>query len=109
MSTAVIQLEPHLEETLHGRRFEGIARPYAKADVERLRGSVHIEYTLAKMGARRLWELLHTEPFVAALRALTGNPAAKMGRAGLNAIYLSGTQAPTGRNKSGQEAPSHAA
>jgi isocitrate lyase len=105
MSTAVIQLEPHLEGTLHGRRFEGIVRPYAKADVERLRGSVHIEYTLAKMGARRLWELLHTEPFVAALGALTGNQAVQMVRAGLNAIYLSGWQVAADANTAGQMYP----
>src|SRR5579863_10210575 len=68
MSSAV-KLESQVDERIHGRRFEGILRPYAKADVERLRGSIHIEYTLAKMGAKRLWELLHTEPFVPALGA----------------------------------------
>src|SRR5579872_523260 len=104
MSTAT-KLDPHAEERLHGRRFEGIVRPYAKADVERLRGSVHIEYTLAKMGAKRLWELLHTEPFVPALGALTGNQAVQMVRAGLKAIYLSGWQVAADANTAGQMYP----
>jgi len=104
MSTA-IKLEPHAEERLHGRRFEGILRPYAKADVERLRGSVHIEYTLAKMGAKRLWELLNTEAFVPALGALTGNQAVQMVRAGLKAIYLSGWQVAADANTAGQMYP----
>src|SRR5579872_2375532 len=104
MSTAT-KLDPHAEERLHGRRFEGIVRPYAKADVERLRGSVHIEYTLAKMGAKRLWELLHTEPFVPALGALTGNQAVQMVRAGLKAIYLSGWQVAADANIAGQMYP----
>jgi isocitrate lyase len=106
MSTAAaIKLEAHLEESVHGRRFEGVVRPYAKADVERLRGSVHIEYTLAKMGARRLWELLHTESFVHALGALTGNQAVQMVRAGLEAIYLSGWQVAADANTAGQMYP----
>src|SRR5262249_8403591 len=64
MSTApALKLENHAEERLHAKRFEGVVRPYAKADVERLRGSVQIEYTLARMGARRLWELLHSDPY----------------------------------------------
>src|SRR5579863_10692823 len=93
MSTAsALKLESHPEERLHSKRFEGVVRPYAKVDVERLRGSVQIEYTLARMGARRLWELLHSEPFVPALGALTGNQAVQMVRAGLKAIYLSGWQ-----------------
>jgi isocitrate lyase len=105
MSTAAIKLETHAEERLQSKRFEGIVRPYAKADVERLRGSVQIEYTLAKLGAKRLWELLHTEPFVAALGALTGNQAVQMVRAGLKAIYLSGWQVAADANTSGQMYP----
>src|ERR1700680_309152 len=104
MSTA-IKLEPHLEERLHGRRFEGIVRPYAKADVERLRGSVHIEYTLAKMGAKRLWELLNTQEVVPSLGALTGNQAVQMVRAGLPAIYLPGWQVAADANTAGQMYP----
>jgi isocitrate lyase len=106
MSTAaVMQLEKHVEDRLHARRFDGIARPYAKADVERLRGSVRVEHTLAQMGARRLWELLHSEPFVPALGALTGNQAVQMVRAGLKAIYLSGWQVAADANTAGEMYP----
>jgi isocitrate lyase len=109
MSTAAMKLETHAEDrgatALNSKRFEGIVRPYAKADVERLRGSVRIEYTLASMGARRLWELLHTDPFVAALGALTGGQAAQMVRAGLKAIYLSGWQVAADANTAGQMYP----
>src|SRR5580700_7966354 len=105
MSTAAIKLETHSEDRLHAKRFEGIVRPYAKADVERLRGSVQVEHTLAKLGARRLWELLHTEPYVAALGALTGNQAVQMVRAGLKAIYLSGWQVAADANTAGQMYP----
>ena len=92
-------------DSLHARRFEGIVRPYPQADVERLRGSVRISYTLAEMGARRLWELLHTEDYVSALGALTGNQAVQMVRAGLNAIYLSGWQVAADANTAGQMYP----
>src|SRR6185369_15401873 len=74
------------------RRWEGIRRTYAQREVEKLRGTVKIEYTLAELGARRLWDLLHTEPYVHALGALTGNQAVQMVKAGLKAIYLSGWQ-----------------
>ena len=70
-------------------RWDGIDRPYTPADVERLRGSVTIEHTLARLGAERLWELLHSEPYVAALGAMTGGQAVQMVKAGLQAIYLS--------------------
>ena len=92
-------------ETLHGRRWEGIQRPYSKADVDRLRGSLRIAHTLADLGARRLWELLHTEDYVAALGALTGNQAVQMVRAGLKAIYLSGWQVAADANSAGQMYP----
>jgi isocitrate lyase len=106
MSTAAaMKLENHAEDRLHAKRFEGIVRPYAKADVERLRGSVHVEHTLAKMGARRLWELLHGEAYVPALGALTGNQAVQMVRAGLQAIYLSGWQVAADANTAGQMYP----
>ena len=105
MTAAAIKLETHAEERLQAKRFEGIVRPYAKADVERLRGSIHIEYSLAKLGARRLWELLHMEPFVAALGALTGNQAVQQVRAGLKAIYLSGWQVAADANTAGQMYP----
>ena len=71
-------------------RWEGITRPYSADDVLRLRGSVMIEYTLARMGAERLWKVLHSEPYIAALGALTGNQAMQQVKAGLKAIYLSG-------------------
>jgi isocitrate lyase len=100
-----MQLEKHVEDRLHARRFDGIVRPYAKADVERLRGSVRVEHTLAQMGARRLWELLHSEPFVPALGALTGNQAVQMVRAGLKAIYLSGWQVAADANTAGEMYP----
>ncbi|MBL9026661.1 MAG: isocitrate lyase [Myxococcales bacterium] len=86
-------------------RFAGIVRPYSQADVARLRGSVKIEYTLADMGAKRLWELLHKEPYVAALGALTGNQAMQQVRAGLQAIYLSGWQVAADANLSGAMYP----
>src|SRR5512139_712022 len=86
-------------------RFEGIVRPYSQSDVARLRGSVKIEHTLAEMGATRLWELLHTEPYVAALGALTGNQAMQQVRAGLKAIYLSGWQVAADANLSGAMYP----
>ena len=106
MSTAAaIKLETHVEDRLQAKRFEGIIRPYAKADVERLRGSVHIEHTLARMGAIRLWELLHTEAYVGALGALTGGQAVQMVRAGLKAIYLSGWQVAADANTAGQMYP----
>ena len=73
-------------------RYAGIERPYSEADVEKLRGSVKIEYTLAERGAQQLWKLMNEEPFVNALGSVTGNQAMQMARAGLKAIYLSGWQ-----------------
>jgi isocitrate lyase len=73
-------------------RWKGITRTYTAEDVVRLRGAVHIEQTLARMGAERLWELLKTEPFIRSLGALSGAQAVQMVQAGLKAIYLSGWQ-----------------
>ena len=73
-------------------RFDGIERPYSVADVQKLRGSLPIRYTLADIAAKRLWHLLNAEPYVHALGAVTGNQAMQMVRAGLQAIYLSGWQ-----------------
>ena len=73
-------------------RWEGITRAYPASEVVRLRGSIQLHYTLATMGATRLWHLLHTEPFVRALGALTGNQAVQQVAAGLKAIYVSGWQ-----------------
>ena len=86
-------------------RWEGIERPYAEEDVERLRGSVQVEHTLARLGAERLWELLQKEPYVAALGALTGGQAVQMVKAGLEAIYLSGWQVAADGNLAGQTFP----
>jgi len=86
-------------------RWQGIKRPYTAEDVVRLRGSVQIEYTLARMGAERLWQLLHSEPYVAALGALTGNQAVQQVKAGLQAIYLSGWQVAADANLAGQMYP----
>jgi len=86
-------------------RWQGIKRPYTENDVVRLRGSIEIEYTLARMGAERLWRLLHTEPYVAALGALTGNQAVQQVKAGLKAIYLSGWQVAADANLAGQMYP----
>ncbi len=90
---------------LHARRFDGVVRPYSFDEVERLRGTVRIEHTLARRGARRLWELLHTEDYINALGALTGNQAVQQVRAGLQAIYLSGWQVAADANLSGQMYP----
>jgi isocitrate lyase len=92
-------------EALHKNRFRGIVRNYAQSDVQRLRGTYRIEYTIARLGAERLWELLHTEEYVAALGALTGNQAVQQVRAGLKAIYLSGWQVAADANTAGQMYP----
>ena len=102
MQTVIEQLERDWREN---PRWQGITRPYSAADVVRLRGSVQIECTLAKLGAQRLWELMHTEPYVAALGALTGTQAVQMVQAGLKAIYLSGWQVAADANLSMQTYP----
>ena len=86
-------------------RWEGIERPYTEEDVERLRGSVRVEHTLARLGAERLWRLLREEPYVAALGALTGGQAVQVVKAGLKAIYLSGWQVAADANLAGQTFP----
>ena len=86
-------------------RWAGITRPYRPEDVERLRGSIHIEHTLARLGAERLWNLLHAEPFVAALGAMSGNQAVQQVSAGLKAIYVSGWQVAADANDAGQTYP----
>jgi isocitrate lyase len=103
--TAVPRIQPASTPGLHARRFEGITRPYTQADVDRLRGTVRVEYTLARLGAMRLWELLNTRAFVPALGALTGGQAVQMIRAGLEAIYISGWQVAADANTSGQMYP----
>lgn len=91
--------------TFADRRWEGVTRPYSQKDVERLRGSVKIDYTLATLGAERLWDLMTKEDFVRALGAVTGNQAMQMVRAGLQAIYCSGWQVAADANLSGQTYP----
>ncbi len=86
-------------------RWKGIVRSYDAAAVGRLRGSVQIEHTLARMGAERLWLLLHERPYVHALGALTGGQAVQMVKAGLEAIYLSGWQVAADANTAGQTYP----
>ena len=84
---------------------DGIARTYTEEDVLKLRGSVKIEYTLAKLGALKLRQLLHSEKFVRALGALTGHQAVQMAQAGLKAIYASGWQVAGDANLSYQTYP----
>jgi len=86
-------------------RWAGITRPYTAEEVERLRGSIHIEHTLARLGAERLWNLLHSERFVAALGAMSGNQAVQQVGAGLKAIYVSGWQVAADANDAGQTYP----
>jgi isocitrate lyase len=86
-------------------RWAGIKRPYSAEDVDRLRGSVHIEHTLARLGAERLWTLLHSEPYTAALGAMTGNQAVQQVAAGLKAIYVSGWQVAADANDAAQMYP----
>ena len=86
-------------------RWSGIARPYAAEQVLRLRGSFRIEHTVARMGAERLWHLLHTDPFVRALGAVTGNQAVQMAQAGLKAIYMSGWQVAGDNNTAAETYP----
>nr|WP_026104728.1 isocitrate lyase [Heyndrickxia coagulans] len=86
-------------------RWQGIVRPYSPEDVLKLRGSVQIEYTLARRGAEKFWNLLHTEDYIHALGALTGNQAVQQVKAGLKAIYLSGWQVAADANLAGQMYP----
>ncbi|MBZ0087783.1 MAG: isocitrate lyase [Thermomonas sp.] len=86
-------------------RWAGITRTYSAADVARLRGTVHIEHSLARLGAEKLWKSLHQEDFVNALGALTGNQAMQQVKAGLKAIYLSGWQVAADANVAGEMYP----
>jgi isocitrate/methylisocitrate lyase len=86
-------------------RWEGIERPYASEDVARLRGTVQVEHTLARLGAERLWKLLRTEEYVPTLGALSGGQAVQMVKAGLKAIYLSGWQVAADANLAGHTYP----
>jgi isocitrate lyase len=101
--------EQHARELQHSwesdSRWKGIRRDYSSLEVVRLRGTVKIEHSLARLGAERLWNLLHTDEYVAALGALTGNQAVQQVKAGLKAIYLSGWQVAADANLSGHMYP----
>ena len=86
-------------------RWKHIERPYTNEDVKKLSGSVHIEHTLAKNGAQKLWDAIHSKKYVRALGALTGNQAMQQAKAGLDSIYLSGWQVAGDANDSLQMYP----
>ncbi len=86
-------------------RWNGIERLYTEEDVEKLRGTIHVEHTLARLGAERLWQLLQDEDYVAALGAMTGGQAVQMVKAGLKAIYLSRWQVAADANLAEQVYP----
>ncbi len=92
-------------EWVNDPRWTGITRTYSAADVLRLRGSIQIEYTLARLGAERLWNLMHSDDYVPALGAITGNQAIEMVQAGLKAIYGSGWQVAADGNTAGDVYP----
>ncbi len=105
MATREQQVQALAKEWAESSRWKGIKRNYSAEDVVRLRGSVPVEHTLAKRGSEKLWDLLHTEPFVNALGALTGNQAMQQVKAGLKAIYLSGWQVAGDANLAGEMYP----
>ncbi len=87
------------------KRFAGIKRDYSKEDVEKLKGTFNIEYTLSKSQSKKLWNLLNTEPYVKTLGSLSGNQAVQHAKAGLKAIYLSGWQVAADANSAGEMYP----
>jgi isocitrate lyase len=105
MTTTLPTAEQLEQQWADDARWSGITRPYSAADVVRLRGTVHIEHSLAKLGAQKLWNSLHTEDFVNALGAMTGNQAMQQVKAGLKAIYLSGWQVAADANIAGEMYP----
>src|SRR5580692_220083 len=92
-------------EWAHNPRWSGVKRPYTAEDVLRLRGSIHIEHTLSRLGAERLWDLLQSSSYVHALGAMTGNQAVQQVQAGLKAIYVSGWQVAADANNAGTMYP----
>ena len=100
-----LEVERLKKDWAENPRWKGIKRGYSAEDVVRLRGSVHIEHTLAKRGAEKLWKLINEEPFVNTLGALTGNQAMQQVKAGLKAIYLSGWQVAADANNAGEMYP----
>jgi isocitrate lyase len=105
MATREQQAQALAKDWAENSRWKGIKRNYTAEDVVRLRGSVQVEHTLAKRGSEKLWSLMHTEPFVNALGALTGNQAMQQVKAGLKAIYLSGWQVAGDANLAGEMYP----
>src|ERR1700709_1098760 len=105
MATRQEQIQALNKDWATNPRWEGVKRSYSAEDVVRLRGSVHIEHSLARRGAEKLWDLLKTEPFVNTLGALTGNQAMQQVKAGLDAIYLSGWQVAGDANLAGEMYP----
>ena len=105
MSNQPLSAEQLKLDWANNARWAGIERPYSAEDVVRLRGTVHVEHSLARLGAEKLWKYLHTKPFVNALGALTGNQAMQQVKAGLNAIYLSGWQVAADANLGSQMYP----
>src|SRR5262249_27603637 len=94
-----------LQDEWAGDRWAGVERTYTAEQVVQLRGSVRVEHSLARSGAERLWELLHSQHHIAALGALTGGQAVEMVKAGLKAIYLSGWQVAADANLAGHTYP----
>ncbi|PPU23706.1 isocitrate lyase [Xanthomonas arboricola] len=105
MSSTLQTAEQIQQDWASNPRWAGITRNYTAADVVRLRGTVHVEHSLARLGADKLWNALHATPFVNALGALTGNQAMQQVKAGLKAIYLSGWQVAADANLAGQMYP----
>lgn len=91
----------NMKQGWKNERWKGIKRPYSAEEVAKMQGSVVLEYTLGQLGAKRLWDLMHTEDFVNSLGALTGNQAVEQIQAGLKAIYLSGWQVAADANHAG--------
>ena len=105
MSTREQQIQALTKDWAENPRWKSVKRNFSAEEVVRLRGSVQIDHTLAKRGSEKLWNLLHTEPFVNALGALTGNQAMQQVKAGLKAIYLSGWQVAGDANLAGEMYP----
>jgi isocitrate lyase len=101
----ILSAEQLRKEWQTNPRWKGVERPYQAEDVVRLRGTVHIEHSLARLGAEKLWRFIHEKPFVNALGALTGNQAMQQVKAGLDAIYLSGWQVAGDANLAGEMYP----
>ena len=87
------------------KRFSGIKRDYTEEEVERLRGSVKINYTMCELQSKKLWRLLNTEPYINTLGSLSGNHSVQHAKAGLKAIYLSGWQVAADANTAGEMYP----